>query len=165
MGKVSVAAKTKGKTAADSADKPAEHWLYLAQATSQGYYFINTLPDPKTGLGWDGEYDDLGGGHASLRLSKDGKLRLSLSSQRINAPEAGTLDATAPPDKIVTAKNGDLTAEFTVTDPEVTDPTKLARIRLKKIGRYLQVTTEQAQRSAGRGWFDGIYRGAPAPAE
>ncbi len=165
LGKAPVAAETKGKSPTDTADKPAEYWLYLAQVTSQGYYFINTMPDPKTGLGWDGEYDDLGGGHASLRLSKDGKLRLSLSSQRINAPEAGTLDTTAPPDKIVTAKNGDLTAEFTVTDPEVTDPTKLAHIRLKKIGRYLQVTTEQAQRSAGRGWFDGIYRGAPAPAE
>ncbi len=162
-GIVSSISETKGKAASDTSEKPAEYWLYLAQATAQGYYFINTMPDPKTGLGWDGEYDDMGGGHASLRLSKDGKLRLALSSQRINEPEAGTLDATAPPDKIVTAKNGDLSVEFTVVDAEVTDPSKLARIRLKKIGRYLQVTTEQAQRSAGRGWFDGIYRGAPVP--
>jgi hypothetical protein len=165
LGKVSTTPESKGKTAPDTAEKPAEYWLYLAQATTQGYYFINTLPDPKTGLDWDGEYDDLGGGHASLRLSKDGKLRLSLSSQRINEPEAGTLDATAQPDKIVTAKNGDLSAEFTVTDAEATDPTKQVHIRLKKMGRYLHVTTEQAQRPASKGWFDGIYRGAPVPAE
>ncbi|MCX6853874.1 MAG: hypothetical protein NTV80_03100 [Verrucomicrobia bacterium] len=146
-----------------STEKPAEHWLYLAQATTQAFYFLSYLPDPKTGLGWDGEYDDLGGGHASVRLSKDGKLRLSLSSIRPNETEARTLDATAQPDKVMTAKNGELTAEFTVTDPEAKDPIKLPRIRLKKIGRYLQVETEQAQGNAGRGWFDGIYRGSPVP--
>jgi len=144
-------------------DKPAQYWIYLAQATAQAFYFVSALPDPKTGLGWDGEYDDLGGGHVSLRLSKDGKLRVSISSQRINEAEAGTLDATAPADKVMKDKNGDLSAEFTVIDPEITDPSKLPRIRLKKIGRYLQVETEQAQRSAGRGWFDGIYRGSPVP--
>jgi hypothetical protein len=144
-------------------DKPANYWIYLAQATAQAFYFVSAMPDPKTGLGWDGEYDDLGGGHVSLRLSKDGKLRVSISSQRINEAEAGTLDATAPADKVMKAKNGDQSAEFTVIDPEITDPSKLPRIRLKKVGRYLQVETEQAQRSAGRGWFDGIYRGSPVP--
>ncbi len=144
-------------------EKPAQYWIYLAQATAQAFYFVSAMPDPKTGLGWDGEYDDLGGGHVSLRLSKDGKLRVSISTQRINEVEAGTLDATAAADKVMKAKNGDLSAEFTVIDPEITDPSMLPRIRLKKIGRYLHVETEQAERSAGRGWFDGIYRGSPVP--
>ncbi len=162
-GKAPAVAEVKGKPAAETAEKSAEYWLYLAQATAQAYSFVATLPDPKTGLGWDGEYDDLGGGHASLRQSKDGKLRLSLSSIRIHETEAGTLDATALPDKITTGKNGDLSAEFTVVDAEVTDPAKLIRIRIKKIGHYLQVETERAERNAGRGWFDGIYRGSPVP--
>ena len=164
IGKPPITADPKAKSAAPApTDKPAEYWIYLAQATAQAFYFVSAMPDPKTGLGWDGEYDDLGGGHVSLRLSKDGKLRASLSSQRINEVEAGTLDATALPDKVITGKNGELSAEFTIVDPEITDPAKLPRIRLKKIGRYLQVETEQAQTSAGRGWFDGIYRGSPVP--
>lgn len=164
LGKAPPVSQTKAKAPSPATtEKPAEYWLYLAQATTQAFYFVSSVPDPKTGLGWDGEYDDLGGGHASVRLSKDGKLRLSLSSVRPNETEAGTLDATALPDKVMTAKNGELSAEFTVADPEITDPAKLPRIRLKKIGRYLQVETEQAQGSAGRGWFDGIYRGAPVP--
>jgi hypothetical protein len=164
MGKSQAPVDAKAKTTTPAAaEKPTEYWLYLAQATTQGFYFVSAMPDAKTGLGWDGEYDDLGGGHASVRLSKDGKLRLTLSSLRINEEEAGILDATAPPDKIVTGKNGDLSAEFTVVDPEVADPAKLPRIRLKKIGRYLWVETENTQKSAGRGWFDGIYRGGPVP--
>lgn len=163
LGKAPSAPDAKAAAAPDTAEKPASYWLYLAQATAQGYYFLGYMPDPKTSLDWDGEYDDLGGGHASVRLSKDGKLRLTLSSQRIGETEPGTIDASAPPEKINKAKNGDLTAEFTVTDAEVTDSAKQARVRLTKIGRYLKVETEQAQRYAGRGWFDGIYRGAPVP--
>jgi hypothetical protein len=162
--KTALPADPKAKTGTlTMTDKPANYWIYQAQATAQAFYFVSAMPDQKTSLGWDGEYDDLGGGHVSLRLSKDGKLRVSISSQRINEAEAGTLDATAPADKVMKAKNGDLSAEFIVIDPEITDPAKLPRIRLKKLGRYLQVETEQAERSAGRGWFDGIYRGSPAP--
>jgi hypothetical protein len=163
LGKPAAVTDAKAKPSADTEEKPAQHWLYLAQATAQGYYFVSAMPDPKTGMDWDGEYDDLGGGHVSLRLSKDGKLRLTMSSQRIGEPEAATLDATAAPEKIIKAKNGDLMAEFVVTDGEVTDASKQVRVRLTKIGRYLHVTTEQAQRYAGKGWFDGIYRGAPVP--
>lgn len=152
-----------GQPDSNTSEKSAETWLYLAQATAQAYYFLGTMPDAKTSLGWDGEYDDLGGGHVSLRLSKDGKLRLSLSSQRINEPEAGTLDATTSPDKISRNKDQQLTAEFLITDPEVTDPVKQARVHLTKIGRYLHVVTENTQRYVGKGWFDGIYRGSPVP--
>jgi hypothetical protein len=152
-----------GKLDSNTPEKSAEDWLYLAQATAQGYYFLGSMPDPKTSLDWDGEYDDLGGGHVSLRLSKDGKLRLGMTSQRIHETEAGTLEATALPGNISRNQDQQLTAEFIITDPEVTDPAKLARVRLTKIGRYLHVVTEKAQRYVGKGWFDGIYRGAPVP--
>lgn len=145
------------------AEPSAEHWFKLAQATARGYYFIGTPPDPKTGTGWDGEYDDLGGGHASLRLSRDGKLRVSLSSAREEGQDASTLDATAQPEQLKTAKNGDLTAEFTFSDAESTVPKKPARFKLTKIGRYLRIESEDAKPYVGSGWFDGIYRGAPVP--
>jgi hypothetical protein len=61
-------------------------------------------------------------------------------------------------------KNGSLVAEAVIKNPEVKDAAQQAWVRLTKIGRYLHVETENTQRYAGRGWFDGIYRGAPVPA-
>lgn len=152
--------------AAATPPKTAKDWLTAAQVTAQGYYFIETLPDAKTGLEWDGEYDDLGGGHVSLRLGKDGKLRASFSSTRIEGEEGSTLEGTALPEQIRTNHKGDLTAQFTLNaDPEATNRQPPVQIRITKLGRYLLVETTNAQKAAGRGWFDGIYRGAPVPAE
>lgn len=148
---------------AKPAEPTAEHWLAMAQATARAYYFIETMPDPKTGSGWDGEYDDLGGGHASLRLGKDGKLRVSLSSARKEGQDASTVDGTAPPDMVKTAKNGDMTAEFTFVDGEATVQKKPATFKLTKIGRYLRIESQDAAPYVGNGWFDGVYRGAPVP--
>jgi hypothetical protein len=148
---------------AKPADPTAEHWFKMAQATARGYYFIEGMPDPKTGLGWDGEYDDLGGGHASLRVGRDGKLRVSLSSAREEGQEASTIDATAQPEQIKTGKGGELTAEFTFNDAEATVKNKPARFKLTKLGRYLRIESEDAKPYVGNGWFDGIYRGAPVP--
>lgn len=155
------------KAGRPSPGKPAEqgaaHWLALAQATARGYYFIEWLPDAKTGTGWDGEYDDLGGGHASLRLAKDGKLRVSLSSGRVSDVEASTMDVTVPAEKVLAGKDGGMTAEFVFSDPEAVVKRAPAKVRLTKLGRYLKIETEGAEPYAGRGWFDGIYRGSPAP--
>lgn len=148
---------------AKPAEPTAEHWLKMAQATARAYYFVETMPDPKTGSGWDGEYDDLGGGHASLRLGRDGKLRVSLSSARKDGQDASTVDGTAAPEMVKTAKNGDMTAEFTFTDGEATVKNKPATFKLTKIGRYLQIESQDAKPYVGNGWFDGIYRGAPVP--
>jgi len=148
---------------ASSSEKTAKDWLHAAQATARGYYFVETLPDPKTSLDWDGEYDDLGGGHASLRLGADGKLRVSLSSYRAEGEEAATIEGTTTPDQITKGKNDELIADFSVLNPEVTDPEKQAHLRLTKFGHYLHIETQNTERYASRGWFDGIYRGSPVP--
>lgn len=145
------------------AEPNAEQWLKTAQATARGYGFIEVMPDPSTGAGWDGEYDDFGGGHASLRLSKEGKLRVSLVSGRQEGQEASTLDATVPPEQVRTDKGGMMTAEFTFQDAEAVVKNKPARFKLTKLGRYLRIETEDAAPYAGSGWFDGVYRGGPVP--
>lgn len=156
--------KTESRFApAKPVEPTAEHWLQMAQSTARAYYFIETMPDPKTGSGWDGEYDDLGGGHASLRLGKDGKLRVSLSSARKEGQDASQIDGTAPPEKVITSKSGEMTAEFTFSDGEATVKTKPATFKLTKIGRYLQIESQDATPYVGNGWYDGIYRGAPVP--
>ncbi|TDU80972.1 hypothetical protein EI77_00274 [Prosthecobacter fusiformis] len=162
-------AQAKGTTLSPAENQPtapktAKDWVVAAQATARGYYFVEAMPDSKTGLGWDGEYDDLGAGHASLRLGADGRLRVSLASYRVPGDEAATLEGTAKPESITENKDGSLTAQFTLEDPEVKDPSKQAQVRLTKIGRYLHVETQNAERYAGRGWFSGIYRGSPVPA-
>ncbi|MES2594189.1 MAG: hypothetical protein V4662_02580 [Verrucomicrobiota bacterium] len=148
---------------AKPAEPTADYWLKMAQATARAYYFVETMPDPKTGSGWDGEYDDLGGGHASLRLGKDGKLRVSLSSARKEGQDASTVDGTAPPEKVVTAKNGEMTAEFSFSDGEATVKNKPATFKLTKIGRYLKIESQDATPYVGNGWYDGVYRGSPVP--
>lgn len=142
-----------------------EMWLKLAQATARGYIFIETLPDPKTPTGWDGEYDDMGGGHASLRLGRDGKLRVSLSSQRLSAGEPSTIDGVIPPQKLSSGKNGELTAVLEFQDADSVVPKKPLRITLTKAGHYLQIETEDAQPHVGLNWLDGVYRGSPVPQE
>lgn len=164
MTKAATEPKTESRFAPPKPAEPtAEHWLRMAQATARAYYFIETMPDPKTGSGWDGEYDDLGGGHASLRLGKDGKLRVSLSSARKEGQDASQVDGTAPTEKVITGKNGEMTAEFTFSDGEATVKTKPATFKLTKIGRYLKVESQDATPYVGNGWYDGIYRGAPVP--
>ncbi len=148
-----------------SAEPTAQVWLAMAQATARGYSFVEGLPDPKTGLGWDGEYDDLGGGHVSLRQSKEGRLRATLTSAREPGVEASFLEGTVPADQVKAGKDGELTAEFTYSDMEAVVKRPPVRVRLTKLGRYLRVETEAAQPYVGRGWWDGIYRGAPVPPE
>ncbi|MDZ4287412.1 MAG: hypothetical protein U0984_05615 [Prosthecobacter sp.] len=145
------------------AEKGADYWFKLAEATAKGYYFVETMPDPKTGTDWDGEYDDFSGGHVSLRRTKDGRLRMSLSFSRAEDTQTGALEVTAPAEKLTKSKEGDLMADFTYTgmNEETKGPT--AQIHLKKLGRYLEVKTDGAEKYAARGWFDGIYRGGPVP--
>lgn len=146
-----------------SADPTAEHWFKMAQATARGYYFIEGVQDPKTGLGWDGEYDDLGGGHASLRVGRDGKLRVSLSSAREEGQDASTVDASVLPEQLKSGKGGELTAEFTFSDAEATVKKNPAHFKLTKMGHYIHIESKDAKPYVGNGWFDGIYRGAPVP--
>ena len=161
-----MAAEAKPQSSSTPAEaKGASYWFKLAEATARGYSFVEWLPDPKTGTGWDGEYDDFAGGHVSLRLAKDGRLRMSLTFSRAEDTQTGGVEAAAPADKVVTMKDGRMTAEFLYRGPQEEgkpEPPNMV-VRLTKLGRYLQVKTDGAGKYAGRGWFDGIYRGGPVP--
>lgn len=150
---------------APPSDKTPEYWFKLAEATALGYGFVETLPDPKVGTEWKGEYDDFAGGHVSISPMRDGGLHVTLSFSRAGDAQTGTMDGTAKPEQVKEGKNGELTADLSYSDPEVKDGSPPATIHLIRSGRYLQVETKQAQRYAARGWFDGVYRGAPPAVE
>jgi hypothetical protein len=71
----------------------------------------------------------------------------------------------APAEKVITRKDGEMTAELMYKPPteEGSAPKSPVTFRISKLGRYLEVKTEGADKLAGRGWFDGIYRGGPVP--
>jgi hypothetical protein len=145
--------------------KDPDYWFKQAEITTRGSYFVESVPDPRTGTGWDGEYDDFSGGHVSLRLQKDGRLRMSIYFYRAEEVINEGTEAVAPVDKIITGKDGEMTAEM-VYQPvaeEGSPPKSPVHFRLIKLGRYLEVKTDGADKLAGRGWFDGIYRGGPVP--
>ncbi len=105
----------------------------------------------------------MAGGIVNLRQETDGRLNLNLVSYHAPGDEPSILQAISTPEP-VKSKNDDLPAKFIITDSQIKDPEKKAQVTLTKIGRYLHVETKNMQRLAGRGWFDGIYRGSPVPA-
>ncbi len=157
--------KARDAAPANPAEKPAEYWFKLAEATMHGYSFVDTLPDPKTGTGWEAEYDDFAGGHVSLTQMRDGGLHATLSISRANDTQTGTIDTLVKAADVSKDKSGSLAAHFTVIDPEVKDPAEQAKVHLTKIGHYLKVEVENPKHYTVRGWFDGIYRGSPPPKE
>ncbi|MDB6140029.1 MAG: hypothetical protein JWO94_3101 [Verrucomicrobiaceae bacterium] len=152
-------------TASNPADKPAAYWFKLAEVTAHGYAFVETAADPKTGTDWEAEYDDFAGGHVSITKMRDGGLHVTLSISRVGDTQAGTMDALVKAGDVSKDKSGNLSADFVVADPEVTDTAQRARIHLTRMGRYLQVEAQQTQHYSLRGWFEGIYRGSPPPKE
>ena len=164
-GKVPAAATPPPAPAANPGDKPAAYWLKLAEVANHGFAFVEAVPDPKTGTGWEGEYDDFAGGHVSITQMRDGGLHVTMTISRAGDTQSGTIDALVKADDVSKDKAGNLSAEFVVADPEVTDTTKRAKLHLTRLGRYLQVDAQQTQHYSLRGWFDGIYRGSPPSKE
>lgn len=147
------------------AQKTAAGWLAQAQAAARGYSFVEAQPDMRVGPGWDGEYDDFGGGHASLRVSNTGTLRVTLSYFRFSENFTSELTASAPTEAQKQASDGTLTAEFQIARVPDSPADQPEKLRLSKYGRYIKVETEPVSPAQpGKGWFDGIYR-ATAPAE
>lgn len=145
--------------------QPAELELARAHARARAYVFVETPADPAASQGWEGEYDDFGGGHASLRTGRDGTLRLTLNCYRLNESGAGELSATATPADQGKNADGHPTAELSVSRQADAPAHLPLKIRLTKFGRYLRVATEPAPTDARRGWFDGFYRGHPVPGQ
>jgi hypothetical protein len=142
-------------------EKDANYWLKLAQATALGYSFMQQPPDMKSDGGWDGEYDDGFGGHASLRRSKDGKLRVTLSCTRGGELQGADLSGTIPAEAVKETK-GEATAESVFTEQEGTKQTNVS-LRRKGGFLWLEVQSKQPQNTAA--WLDGIYRWSPMPVE
>lgn len=144
----------------------ADYWIALSETTGMALGFLGQPLDKLIPPGWDGEYDDGFGGHASLRLGRDGILRFTLSCTRGSGEgQTGELIGRIPSTALKQEKNGDLTASYQHKDTELKPEEQQAAVTLRKTGHFLFVETQYAQRYCGRAWFDGIYRWGPVPTE
>jgi hypothetical protein len=135
----------------------------LVETTGLAIGFMNQPNDKLISPGWDGDYDDGFGGHVSLKLQPSGKLRINVNFSRAGDAQTGEMGGEILAENMKPSKDKELSATFINNDPEITDATQQARIKIRRVGHYLFVETEKMERYAARGWFDGIYRWMPPP--
>ena len=155
-----------GKTAtASPLEEDPDYWLALVETTGMALSFANqTSPEAVMPNDGAGDYDDGFGGRVSLRPQDDGAFRLGFGWQRGDLEAMGSdLSLDIPADKVAKERDGNWTAAFTYQDPNLAPGDARAQFRISKIGRFLEVTTENATRYTGNAWIDGIYRWGPIP--
>lgn len=145
----------------------ADYWMKLGQVTAMGYYFMGQMPDGKSQEAWAGDYDDGFGGQVSIRQTKDGRLRVSLTCSRVSELQGADMQGNIPAEGVKVKKGAEpASAEAVFIEPELPEASKEARVRLKRKGGFLWVETERQQAPPGRlSWFDGVYRWMPPPTE
>lgn len=138
------------------------------ETTGQAIGFFNQEippgPIPPDGTG---NYDDGFGGGATVRARSDGSFRIGFGWQRGDLEAMGSDFSFDLPAALVKRErsSNDWTAEYVHQDAEAPAGSPQARIRLHKIGRFLQVEALDASKLTGPGWVDGIYRWGPIPVE
>jgi len=146
-------------------EKDTAYWLRLAEVTALGYYFVQQPADVKSAGGWDGEYDDGFGGHVSLRLAKDGRLRVNLTCTQVNENMGGDLSGQIPAEALKSTTN-EYSAEGVFVKEGSPEGAKEVSVMLKRKGGFLWVETKRKVEPPGNlSWFDGIYRWSPVPVE
>ena len=155
-----------GAKSEDAADKNPDRLWAQVEVTAGEIGFVTAALDPKVKEGWEGEYNDGHGGNITVYANAtSGDVRFTLNCNRGSDAQTGELGGAIP--GALAKKEGPPGGwlEYTHKDPEVTDASKQARIRLKRVGHYLIVEAQQAERYTARAWFDGIYRKQPPAVE
>lgn len=156
-----------GKSEPPGQERQADYWFAMAETASRAMAFVTAPLDKSAALDWNGVYDDGFGGQINIRSDLSGKLRITVNFSRGNDQFTGGMAGQIESSKIVADKGGSKTAEVSAKDVAMAEETTpaVAKVRLRRAGRFMVVETENAQKIAGRGWFDGIYRWAPLPKE
>lgn len=147
-----------------SDDKSADHWLKAAQATMLAYSFNEQRVDAKHSGGWEGEYDDGFGGHVSIRVLKDKRLRVTINCTRGSEAQSDELSLDVPVEA-QKDKGGERTASAFARPPMVETPeaAKSHRVMLRRKGAGLWVEVLRQGTANTSAWLDGIYRWYPVP--
>lgn len=149
-----------------SADKNPDRLWALVEADAAEIGFVSSPVDPKVKNTFDGEYNDGHGGTLSIYLNaQSGDVRFTLNCNRGGDAQTGDLTGTIPAKPIRKDAPSDGWLDYTHKDEAVPEVSKQAHIRLKRVGHYVVVETERAERYTARAWFDGIYRKQPPAVE
>jgi len=151
-------------TAPPPAGNSMAHWMALAETCGSATSFLSQPLTPGLKPGWEGIWDDGFGGSIDIQSLKSGGIKMTLSASRIGGAQSGTVEEFIPADKVKSNATGsESNAEFVDNNPDVKDPTQQTRIKLHRIGHFLIVETQYAERYANRAWFDGVYIQHPPP--
>lgn len=140
-----------------SPEKQAAYWVQRAETTAAAANLVLAGVPPGLKSGWEGNYEDGFGGSMEIFVVSNGDARFTLNAGRGPDGAGGTIEGRMPASTIKTAKDGTSTGEFTDNNTELKEGEQQTRLRFRRIGHFILIESQYAQRYAGSGWFDGIY--------
>jgi len=150
-----------GQAPALPPEKQAAYWMQRAETTAAAIHFISGGVPLGLKSGWEGNYDDGFGGSIEIFVVSNGDARFTLNAGRGPDGAGGNIEGRMPAKTIKTAKDGTSTGEFVDNNSELKEGEQQTLLHFRRIGHFLVVESQYAERYAGRGWFDGIYLKRP----
>jgi hypothetical protein len=151
-------------TTTPSAKDQIAYYMALAETSGSAAAFVAQPLPPGVKPGWEGVYDDGFGGSLDVQQLKSGRVKFIINTSRLGGSATGTMEESVPPETVKDNPTGsEGTADYTDKNPEVKDPTQQTRLHFHRIGHYIIVESQYAERYANRGWFDGVYAKRPTP--
>lgn len=154
-----------GEAGGLSTEKQAAYWIQRAETTVAAMNFISAGVPLGLKSGWEGNYEDGVGGSIEIFVVSNGDARFNLTAARGPDGAGGNIEGRVPAKTIKTAKDGTSTGEFIDNNAELKDGEQQTLLHFRRIGHFLVVESQYAERYAGRGWFDGIYVKRPPAKE
>lgn len=151
------AAQGPAPAASEPAEKPASHWWQRSKLVAAAIGFISRETPRQLKSGWEGNYEDGFGGTIEIIVVSNGDARFTINVGRGAEGAGGMIEGGIPANTIKAAKNGGTIGDFVEKNISHKDGEQPTRLHFRRIGHFMIVESQHAERYAGRGWFDGIY--------
>lgn len=151
------AAQGPAQAASQPAEMPASHWLQRSKLAAAAIHFISRETPKRLKSGWEGNYEDGFGGTIEIIVVSNGDARFTINAGRGAEGAGGMIEGGIPVGTIKAAKNGGTIGDFVEKNIRHKDGEQPTRLHFRRIGHFMIVESQHAERYAGRGWFDGIY--------
>lgn len=152
-----------GQATALPPEKQAAYWMQRAETTAAAINFISAGVPLGVKSGWDGNYDDGFGGSIEIVAVSNGDARFILKTSRGPDGAVGSIEGRMPAKTMSTAKDGTSKGVFTDRNPELKQGEQQILLHFRRIGHFLVIESQHAERYTGKGWFDGVYLKRPPP--
>ncbi len=159
------AAEISGPAASEPVGQMATHWRQRSELAAAAINFISEEIPKGLKSGWEGKFADGFGGTMEIIMVSNGDAWFTINASRGGEGMSGMIEGGVPANTIKIANDGTSTGEFTEQNTRYKDGEQPARLHFRRIGHFLVVESQHAERHAGHGWFDGIYINRSSPNE